>query len=64
MLKMTLSDIVDEIKHTRIRVVELIGDRYSEEEKNMKAQEVNRRLNLLEKQLIQTIGKSMYTRHD
>lgn len=61
---MTLSDIVDEIKHTRIRVVELIGDKYSKEEKNMKAQEINRSLNLLEKQLIQTIGKSMYARHD
>ncbi|MBF6918455.1 hypothetical protein HN258_15070 [Acinetobacter baumannii] len=61
---MTLSDIVDEIKHTRIRVCELIGDRYSEDEKKAKAEEVNRRLNLLEKQLIQVIGKSMYTKHD
>lgn len=61
---MTLSDIVDEIKHTRIRLVEIIGDNYSEAEKKAKAEEVNRRLNLLEKQLIQLIGKSMYTKHD
>lgn len=33
---MTLSDIVDEIKHTRIRVCELIGDRYSEDEKKQR----------------------------
>lgn len=61
---MNLSNMVDEIKHTRMRVCELIGDHYSEDEKKAKAQEVNRRLAFLEKQLIQIIGKSMYTRHD
>lgn len=61
---MTLSDIIDEIKHVRIRVCELDMERYSNDQKKMKIEEINRVLYRLEKQLIQVVGKSMYNKHD
>lgn len=61
---MNLSDIVDEIKHARGRVCELDMERYTNDQKKMKVEEINRVLYRLEKQLIQVIGKSMYRTHD